>query len=360
MIFIHCADLHLDSAFGALEREKAKQRRDEILSTFGRMVRYAQDKGARAILIAGDLFDTATRQQVRIKRQAASIIKGASGIDFLYLRGNHDAGDFFSTMDDKIANLKTFSESEWTSYQYGDVVITGRETAAGALDADVYARLTLDTMKTNIVMLHGDISSGGNGGSAAAIDLKQLENKGIDYLALGHIHKRQSGKLDKHGLWCYPGCLEGRGFDECGEKGFVVLDVKEHNIVRSFLPIASRTIHEVPVQLAGSLSFDDIKDRIEEAVSGIPQKDFVKVVLKGDVSEDTDVEAEAYLPLFNDRFFFFKIYDETEVAADYSKYEGDISLKGFFIRKVNACDTLSEHDKGEVIRMGIRALRGAI
>ena len=32
-------------------------------------------------------------------------------------------------------------------------------------------------------------------------------------------------KMDSRGIYCYPGCLEGRGFDECEQKGFVVLDI---------------------------------------------------------------------------------------------------------------------------------------
>lgn len=42
MKFIHCADLHLDSKMSAnLDKERAKERRSEILDTFVRMVRYA-------------------------------------------------------------------------------------------------------------------------------------------------------------------------------------------------------------------------------------------------------------------------------------------------------------------------------
>ena len=40
------------------------------------------------------------------------------------------------------------------------------------------------------------------------------------FQALGHLHAYQSEQLGSDGgVYCYPGCLEGRGFDECGEKG---------------------------------------------------------------------------------------------------------------------------------------------
>ena len=52
----------------------------------------------------------------------------------------------------------------------------------------------------------------------------------IDYLALGHIHSYKCHKLDKRGVYCYSGCLEGRGFDECGDKGFVLLETEEDRL----------------------------------------------------------------------------------------------------------------------------------
>ena len=53
------------------------------------------------------------------------------------------------------------------------------------------------------------------------IEVYELKNKNIDYLALGHVHKYKMEKLDNRGIYCYSGCLEGRGFDECGDKGCV-------------------------------------------------------------------------------------------------------------------------------------------
>ena len=60
MKIIHCSDLHLDSALGSnLSPEKARERNAELCATFGRMVRFAVRQQVRAVLIAGDLFDTA-------------------------------------------------------------------------------------------------------------------------------------------------------------------------------------------------------------------------------------------------------------------------------------------------------------
>ena len=57
MRVLHAADLHLDSAFGALTAEQARQRRAESRRSPERLVEWANDHGVQLLLLAGDLFD---------------------------------------------------------------------------------------------------------------------------------------------------------------------------------------------------------------------------------------------------------------------------------------------------------------
>ena len=51
MKLIHCADLHLDSDMTSnLTKEKAKERRTELLVTFQRMITYAKENDVHHIL----------------------------------------------------------------------------------------------------------------------------------------------------------------------------------------------------------------------------------------------------------------------------------------------------------------------
>ncbi|MBP3678408.1 MAG: DNA repair exonuclease, partial [Agathobacter sp.] len=56
-------------------------------------------------------------------------------------------------------------------------------------------------------------------------------------------------------------------------------------------------------------------------------------------------------------FYFIKVKDETKLLVNYKDYEGDVSLKGEFVRLVSQSD-LSEEEKSMVIRAGILALQG--
>ena len=102
------------------------------------------------------------------------------------------------------------------------------------------AVLELNREDFNIVMLHGQ-DSVRPGEELIALPL--LRNKSIRYLALGHIHSYKCEKLDLDGRYCYCGCLEGRGFDECGEKGFVLLDINGDRLSSEFIPFAYRKMH---------------------------------------------------------------------------------------------------------------------
>jgi DNA repair exonuclease SbcCD nuclease subunit len=213
----------------------------------------------------------------------------------------------------------------------------------------------------NIVTLHGQIGEYISRHQAERISLNDLKNKNIDYLALGHVHSYVCDTLDARGIYCYPGCLEGRGFDECGKKGFVVLDVDETNrtATAQFVSLAARTLYELPVDVTGCLTTNEAARRIDEAVrtSDYPSASLVKILLQGEVDVECELNVDYLTELFSDYFYLVKVVDETKISVKYSDYEKDESLKGEFIRMVLASD-LGEEQKSEVIRCGLMALSG--
>lgn len=354
MKFIHCADLHLDAKMETnLSTKEAKERRLELLSTFENMVGYAVSHDVAAIIIAGDLFDTANSKQKTIKNRVLSIIRENSDVDFLYLRGNHDRDDFFSTVEDKPENLKLFS-NEWITYSYGNIDITGIEFSD--TERDIYLELNLKENRFNIVVLHGQESEYASDRDADVINLSALKHKNIDYLALGHIHNYKISTLDNRGQYCYSGCLEGRGFDECGTKGFVVVDVGDDGYKTEFVSIAKRSMHEILVDISDVISGVEIVNRVRDMINEIPSEDMVKVVLVGEIDEDVEIDI-GLIEYELKPFYFSKIKDQSEYKIDYMKYEKDISLKGEFIRTVRKLD-IPDEDKNKVIITGIRALVG--
>lgn len=365
MKIIHCADIHLDSKMNAnLTREKAKERKAELLATFRRMVEYAKQQKIDAVLIAGDLFDT-KNVSVTARNLVRDTIMKAPEISFFYLQGNHDEGSFTGGLEQIPENLFLFGEA-WTCYtpdKNGKVVITGVELNSHN-KASIYNTLSLDMEKFNIVMLHGQESAYCAKDKAEVISLNSLKNQGIDYLALGHVHAYKKARLDTRGEYCYPGCLEGRGFDECGEHGFVVLTVSRDGKQQKteFVPFASRSLYTIEADVTGCQTSTDILEKMTEASRkcAYPPESLIKFELTGNMDVESEKNLEYLAKEFADEYYFVKIKDSTAYRVDYEAFELDMSLKGEFIRTVKAQTDLTEGEKAEIIRMGIRALAGEV
>lgn len=348
MKLIHCADLHLDSPMESnLPPDKAKERRNEILSTFSDLVELADENGAAALLIAGDLFDS-TRTTRRTERYVLDLIRSHPDLYFFYLAGNHDTGSALSDLEDKPENLCTFGKN-WTTYDFGEVCIAGSEHPDPEL-------LELSKDKINIVLLHGQKKESGNA-DGDTIPFRKYRDRGIDYLALGHLHSYQEAALDDRGIACYSGCLEGRGFDECGVKGYVLLEIENGRLSHEFIPMSRRSLHEVECDVSDCISQMDVEDLVFRMTDPIPKKDLVKVVLVGALSPDTTIDLPRLGQLLSERYYFAKVAVKTRIRINPEDYYGDVSLKGEFVRRVME-SSLTDTEKERVITCGFRALCG--
>ncbi len=347
MKIIHCGDLHLDSKMeSVLPKEKAKERKNEILGTFLRMVEYARKNWASVVIIAGDMFDT-KNVSAKVRNAVLDAVRSNPGISFLYLKGNHDTENFMDNMPDKPDNLMFFGDT-WTKYEFEDVVISGVELNAQNQDA-IYDSLILDSRRVNIVVLHGQ--------EGQDIRLRELKEKNIDYLALGHLHSFKTGTLDNRGVYAYCGCLDGRGFDECGEKGFILLEADAGKLGMEFIPMASRTLYERVVDVSGMETTIEMLKKVEAAVSDISEDSLVKVVLTGRISLDAEKDTGYLEQYLTEHFYFGRVKDITKLAINIEEYRYDATLKGEFIRLVLS-SFLEEETKEQVILTGIRALSG--
>ncbi len=352
MKIIHCADLHLDSKLESnLPTPKSRERKKEIIMAFCRMVDYAVVNGVSAVIIAGDLFDTE-----RIQLSTRDIILGKiaenENIEFLYLSGNHDCEKTLSECE-LPKNLKLFSD-KWTKYCLENVSVNGVELTEENC-RQIYSSLRIDRENFNIVVMHGDIR---NSSDRHFIDLRCLADKGIDYLALGHLHSFETGSLGKNGVWCYSGCLEGRGFDECGDKGFVVINIDESKKFDvQFVKISTRDIVEMKCDLSGVSDTAEMLRLIDDSVTDVSADSMLKVVLCGKLPQGARKDIEMFKKHLDERFWFVKVKDTTGIELRAEDYANDISLKGEFIRKVMAED-LPEDIKTRVIECGLAALSG--
>ena len=352
MKFLHCADLHLDAALrSGLPAEKARERRSELLSAFARLADAAADSNASAVIIAGDLFDRGS-VTAKVRRFVIETVKNLPHVEFFVLLGNHDEGCFDYT-DALPENLKLFG-SEWVSYELGDnITVVGVEPTEDNFEY-VYEGLSLDPERINIAVMHG---AAAKTFGTDKINVKALAGKGIDYLALGHYHSYETGKLDRRGVYCYSGCLEGRGFDECGEKGFVELDIENGKVNFRFVKSSVRTVEERAVDMTGADSYAEQLSRVRASLEGVPESSVVRVRTEGKLRPGEEKFFDQIERELAGEFYGFSVKDRTGVLIDRADYEGEISLKGEFIRLVT--EKVKDEDLRErIIACGLAALLG--
>ncbi|MCH5158461.1 MAG: DNA repair exonuclease [Clostridiales bacterium] len=349
MKIIHAADIHLGAKMDSkFPKHVYDKRKEELRNTFKRMVEYAENNGINVIILSGDVFDKDNPYK-KDKEFFYSIVRKNPQIDFIYLRGNHDIAVDYD--GDPIDNLKVF-DNQWKSYTYGKVVISGIEITAEN-STSLYSSLSLDKDTVNIVALHGQV---GDSHGKDKINLKKLRGKNIDYLALGHVHKYQLNKLDDRAVYCYSGCLEGRGFDEPEEHGFVLLEV-DNGVSSTFIPFAERKILIADVDISGLRDAYQVFVAIKEAVR-FDKNNIYRVNLTGTIDFDVErleSDVEKYLSA---ECFYVDVKDCTGKTLDIHKYDGDTSLRGEFVRCVYESPDYTDEEKAKIITYGLKALKG--
>ena len=355
MKLIHCADLHLDSRLNThLTKEKAAERRRELTANFCDLVDYAAKTGVSAILICGDMFDT-SHVTAFTRNAVLRSIEDNPGISFFILRGNHDSDNFLNETENIPENVFLFNDG-WTVYDLNGVKIYGAELISGNA-ASLQQNFSPNPSDINIVMLHGQETATNSKDKTEIINLRLFKNKGINYLALGHIHEYKVESLDALGKYCYSGCLEGRGFDEAGEHGFVLLnvDTEAKTVTDTFVPFAKRMIYVENVDITGLNKTFDIASKIKEHLKTCPagHADMVKIVLTGEVDVECEKNIDFLEKGLEKDYYFVKVSDETGLKVNIESFLYDETLKGEFVRTVMNDPDLSPERKAEIVREGL-------
>ena len=200
----------------------------------------------------------------------------------------------------------------------------------------------------------------GRGENADGVALPRLQNRAVDYLALGHIHQptMQAERLDGRGRYRYSGCLEGRGYDECGKRGCFLLEIQNGRVTsETFMSFAKREVCERIADISVCSDYYEMERVVKSALDGVRVDDMVKVVLRGKHKAGLRKDLTLLSSRLCSIYFHAKVVDETQIYVDYSAYQNDLSERGEFVREVGRC-ALSEEERAEILDVGLKALAG--
>ena len=234
--FVHTADLHLDSPFvgikAAAPENVASALRDATFSAYENIIDLCIDEQVDALLIAGDVFDSADRSL----RAQLKFVEGLKRLDEAGIRsfvchGNHDPLDGWEARLDYPQSCTRFlKEAEAVPIFEEDTgrgVVHGISYATGDVAENLVPRLGRGDPETfSIGLMHANVGSDANHANYSPCCLEDLAGSGMGYWALGHVHTRQV-LSERSPTVVYPGNPQGRHPNEAGARGVYLVDVDE-------------------------------------------------------------------------------------------------------------------------------------
>lgn len=362
MKVFHCADIHLDSPFSLYTPREAEKRRTELRAAFTSALMFARERRADIFIISGDLFDGeyATRDTRELLVREFSKL---SDMKIFISPGNHDplvSGSPYETME-LPDNVHVFGgERECVRLDDLGVDVYGVGfTSKSMLSSPVAGWSGLDRNRINILVCHGDTT--GASSVTGPITKKDIAASGFDYIALGHIHKA-TGLLEENGVYyAYPGCIEGRSFDELGYKGAMFGTVEKGSVDMKSYRFSKSRYESASVDISGACDKAHALDIIRSAIRLFTDDTALRLELTGELSGAFVIRPEE-IGSGCEYPHYIELTDNTSVRPELGELEQANTLKGVFCRnmlaKLEALDPESEEHKlcSLALKYGLAAL----
>lgn len=316
--FLHAADLHLDSPFAEFSPQQAAEQRQLQRRLLKNLLSLCRRNGCDLLLLAGDIFDGMPYPEtVELLRYELSLCP----VPVFLVPGNHDPLDSGIWDGSWPERVHIFREPGCVELEELGVCVHHGDVDALRAPEDGYLHIGL---------IHGEVQP----------TMEQIEKTGLDYLAMGHIHKaalpRKAGKT----WYGWPGVTMGRGFDETGKKGVFFVELGKE-ICRT-----EQIFFEVPryesFTVAAGEPWEPPHDSGE--IRGR-----LRVVGQGD-----PMWAKRLHRTFAPQFLSLELVDETAPARDLWADCGEESLRGL------ALDALKAHPDGELASLAAKFLLAAL
>lgn len=346
---LHAADLHLDSPYTSLPSEKAILRRDEGRQFLSRLRELAIERQVDLVLLAGDLFDSQRVRAETLHAMQSAFSKMPCPV--FIAPGNHD---FYSPKS-------PYATVIWPEHVYIfhsetpqflhlpelNCTVWGNAFTAPHRDTCPITGVEIDPNDPTISLMvtHGDMETMGRYGT---ISKEAVARSGIDYLALGHVHTHIPPQHIGNTVWAYPGCPEGRGFDELGEKGILYLEISKEEVRSEFIPTSQRRYEIITLDLS------DETNAVAAILGAMPRdmtQDICRIILKGEWQGEP-LRLDQMQEALEHHFFSLELQDNTTTVRNINARAGEDSLTGIFLQEMN--DAIAKEANNEILTLAVR------
>ncbi len=315
---LHTADWHLDSPFRGFTPEQRGLLMAAQREIPGKITDLCLREDCDLMLLAGDIFDGIPSGETvaLVKRELERC-----GVPVLIAPGNHDfCGPGSPWLEERwpdnvflfTGGLESVTISALNCRIYG----------AGYQSMDCPALLeefqAEGPEKYKIAVLHGDPAQ--KNSPYNPITTAQVRGSGLDYLALGHIHKAGTFRAGNT-LCAWPGCPMGRGWDETGEKGVCIVTLGD-SVALQAVSLDLPRFQELDTQVG-----PDPAQSVEALLPGLGGRDFYRISLTGWGKVNLEALKERFRGYAN-----LELRDQTEDPDTLWEGAGEDTLEGVYFR----------------------------
>ena len=318
MKILHSADWHLDAPLTDHSEQQSRFLRQELRKIPEKIVALAKKEGCDLVLLSGDLFDGAyTKDSFRAVYDALAELT----VPVFIAPGNHDFCQLNSPYlaENWPENVHIFKHAVMESVELPELDCTVFGAGYEAMDCPALLEgFQADgNSKWKIGVLHGDATN--TSSPYCPVSPRQMQSSGLDYLALGHIHK--SGSFQSGDACCaWPGCPMGHGYDETGIKGVLLLTLGE-KVQTAFMPLNVPLFFDETVDVGA-----DAAQTLANLLPGVETENFYRVTFTG-YSENLDL---ASLAAQFSHIRNLELRDKTVPEKALWSAVGEDSLEGMF------------------------------
>ena len=187
---------------------------------------------------------------------------------------------------------------------------------------------------------------------------EEIARSGLTYLALGHLHTASGLRRAGRTFYAWPGCPEGRGFDETGEKGVYLGQVTETGVQLDFVSLAGRRYLAPTLDITGR----DPALVLEEALAQAAPQDILRLRLTGQREEDAPPDLAALTARAAACCYRAEVVDETVLSRAMWDRQGEDTLTGLFLqtmaRRLAQAPAEERPLLERAVRFGLAALEG--
>ena len=228
MRFVHIADMHFDMQFKMLSDKIGigEQRRYDQRVILRKIINYIKENNIKYFFIAGDLYEnqyirTSTIEYINklfleiddtqifiAPGNHDPLLKNSYYNNFLWNKNVHIFGPKFERIETDNIDIYGYGFDDFycSNLNFNDLKISNPN-------------------KINILVIHGTLDGANlEDMQYNSMSTRMLQEKGFDYVALGHIHKNN---FKNDGKIIYPGSTIAMGFDELGEHGMVTGEISK-------------------------------------------------------------------------------------------------------------------------------------